>query len=94
MKRRPKPEPALAEGERPPCGFQWKTDPEDGHLFSAGCACGLPYADHPRYREAMRRVIASEVGAGDLRKQIDRALAERIPVRQRMPVRTGTHREP
>jgi hypothetical protein len=91
MKRRPKPEPALAKGERPPCGFLWQVNPDDGHLFSADCACGRPYSEHERYREAMRRGLAHEKAEAVLiRIQLDRALARAIPVRQRTPMQTGT----
>jgi hypothetical protein len=94
MKRRPKPEPDLTEGERPPCGFLWKVDNEDGHLYSDSCACGLAYGDHPRYREAMRQTIAADRGAGGLRKQIEKALAERIAINERAwPLKTGVLRE-
>ncbi len=90
MKRRPKPEPVLAEGERPPCGFQWKTDAEDGHVFAAGCACGLSDFEHQRYRSAMRSTILAEREENGMRQVVEQALAAAIPVRQRMRIRTGT----
>lgn len=78
MRRREKPAPVLKEGERPPCAFLWQVDPDDGHRFSAGCACRLPYSEHPRYREAMRQAIAPD----------------RIPPRERMrPLRAGVLRD-
>jgi hypothetical protein len=60
VKRRPKAEPILAAGERPACAFEWKIDPVDGHRYSGGCACGLPYSEHNLYKVAIRQVIASE----------------------------------
>jgi|ERR1700730_1012768 len=82
MRRREKPKPALGPGEHPPCGFQWQEDADDGHVFATGCACGLPFAEHPRYVEAMRRAIAEEAGTG-LRRTIECALARRIQVNER-----------
>jgi hypothetical protein len=93
MKRRPKPEPVLADGERPPCGFLWHADPDDGHLFSAGCACALPYVDHERFREIWRTMAAAEVDIEAIRRQLDRALADGVQVRQRVPLRTGVLHE-
>jgi hypothetical protein len=74
MRRREKPKPVLAPGERPPCGyisFYGDGDCEctdRPYQHTHGCACGLPYSEHERYRQIWRAMAVTEVDAEVIRK--------------------------